>query len=89
MSDTTFAVHLVDGRVEVYETVTVLEHHDSDWIRCIRSEPSPREEFPETTKYYRCEDVARIERTDRNGTSQIVNRDQLEFKDTLKNVLSK
>ncbi|TYL36771.1 hypothetical protein CV102_21095 [Natronococcus pandeyae] len=89
MSDTTFAVHLVDGRVEVYETVTVLEDNDGDWIRCLRSEPSPREKLPETTKYYRCEDVARIERTDRNGSSQIVDRDQLEFKNALENVLSK
>lgn len=89
MSDTTFAVHLVDGRVEEFETVRMLEHHENGWIRCIRSEPSPREKLPETTKYYRCETVTRIERTDRNGSSRIVNSDQLEFSDALKNVLGK
>ncbi|WP_306059302.1 hypothetical protein [Natronococcus wangiae] len=89
MSDETYAVHLVDGRVVECETITVPDDGESDWIRCIRSEPSPREKLPETTKYYNCENVARIERTDRNGSKRVIGGEQLDFASTIKRAVSK
>lgn len=83
MTSETFAVHLIDGRVEKFETVTTLDRCENDWIRCKRSEPSPREKLPETTKYYHREDVARIERVTSNGVTQIIPRSQLNFENAI------
>ncbi|WP_394740011.1 hypothetical protein [Natronococcus roseus] len=57
----TFTVDLRDGRSVPFDEIVVLERKNGTWIRCIRDEPSPREQLPETTKYYRLEtDVERI-----------------------------
>lgn len=49
---------LEDGTEKQCDRITEL---DSGWIRCVSDETSPREELPETTKYYDYEDVVRIE----------------------------
>ena len=57
----TFTVDLRDGRNVPFDEIVVLERKNGTWIRCVRDEPSPREQLPETTKYYRLEtDVERI-----------------------------
>jgi hypothetical protein len=57
----TFTVDLRDGRSVPFDEIVVLERKNGTWIRCVRDEPSPREQLPETTKYYRLEtDVERI-----------------------------
>ncbi|ELY54520.1 hypothetical protein C491_17999 [Natronococcus amylolyticus DSM 10524] len=57
----TFTVDLRDGRSVPFDEIVVLERKNGTWIRCIRDEPSRREQLPETTKYYRLEtDVERI-----------------------------
>lgn len=57
----TFTVDLRDGRSVPFDEIVVLERTNGTWIRCIRNEPSPREQLPETTKYYRLgTDVERI-----------------------------
>lgn len=89
MSEKTLAVHLIDGRVEEFETITVLEHAGGDWIRCTRPEPSSREKLPETTKYYKRENVARIERIGQNGIARVIDSEQLDFTDELKKIVSK
>lgn len=56
-----FTVDLRDGRSVPFDEIVVLERKNGTWIRCVRDEPSPREQLPETTKYYRLEtDVERI-----------------------------
>lgn len=57
----TFTVDLRDGRSVPFDEIVVLERTNGTWIRCIRDEPSRREQLPETTKYYRLgSDVERI-----------------------------
>lgn len=56
-----FTVDLRDGRSVPFDEIVVLERKNGQWIRCIRDEPSPRENLPETTKYYHIDtDVERI-----------------------------
>jgi hypothetical protein len=45
-------VGLTDGREITVDELTVLDRDNGSWIRCVRSEPSPRMEFDETTTYY-------------------------------------
>ncbi|WP_394738953.1 hypothetical protein [Natronococcus roseus] len=45
-------VGLTDGREITVDELTVLDRDNRSWIRCVRSEPSRRMEFDETTTYY-------------------------------------
>lgn len=54
-------IDLRDGRREEFVEMVVLKRGDNEWIRCVRDKQSPRQRFPETTKYYNLEeDVTRI-----------------------------
>ncbi|AGB39067.1 hypothetical protein [Natronococcus occultus] len=56
-----FTVDLRDGQSVSFDEIVVLERNNGKWIRCVRDGPSPRENLPETTKYYHLDiDVERI-----------------------------
>ena len=48
-------VGLTDGREITVDELTVLDRDNGEWVRCVRSEPSRRMEFDETTTYYHLE----------------------------------
>ena len=45
-------VELQTGRRLTFDEVVVLDRENGTWLRCVRAEPSSRENLPETTKYY-------------------------------------
>ncbi|AGB38036.1 hypothetical protein [Natronococcus occultus] len=51
----TIVVGLTDGREIEVDELTVLERTNGSWIRCVRTEPSRRMAFDETTTYYHLE----------------------------------
>jgi hypothetical protein len=54
-------ISLHDGRCLTFDEVMVIEHDKGEWLRCVRNDPSRRQQFPETTKYYHlARDVDRI-----------------------------
>lgn len=54
-------IELQTGRRIVFDEVVALDRKTGTWLRCVRSEPSSREDLPETTKYYHlASDVERI-----------------------------
>ncbi|MFU8867918.1 hypothetical protein [Natronococcus sp.] len=76
----TFTVDLRNGRSVPFDEIVVLERTNGTWIRCIRDEPSRREQLPETTKYYHLETdvVALLEETDDELTEDETVRRSLE-----------
>jgi hypothetical protein len=45
-------IDLRDGRRVTFDEVVVVERDNGEWLRCVKDEPSSRQKFPETTKYY-------------------------------------
>ena len=45
-------VELQNGRRLTFDEVVVLNRENGTWLRCVRAEPSSRENLPETTKYH-------------------------------------
>jgi hypothetical protein len=48
----TIIVELQNGRRLAFDEVVVLDRENGRWLRCVRAEPSSRENLPKTTKYY-------------------------------------
>ncbi|WP_293032402.1 hypothetical protein [Natronococcus sp.] len=70
-------VGLTDGREVTVDELTVLDRDNGAWIRCVRSEPSRRMEFDETTTYYHLEhdvDYVVADGTDDREVHDIVDR---------------
>jgi hypothetical protein len=62
------SIELGDGRCVEFDEIVILDLENENWIRCVRHEPSSRQDFPETTKYYHFEnDVEHIEIRPKHG----------------------
>lgn len=70
-------VGLTDGREITVDELTVLDRDNGEWIRCVRSEPSRRMSFDETTTYYHLErdvDYVLAEGEDDRAVHDVVDR---------------